>query len=185
MQIEIAVVRHIDQGILVTGTIVMNFQLIFFCESVGDSHLKGSWKALVHIRAHEMETHAVLLLQKLHIPHPAAVASGTAVADVLAFIFFHEVFFSIDGKFCMIHTVSASSDGSSEIRVSFFIIQHIVIAQSHVLRVSVLIRHIDAHQRSAVVQNLNRHAFLIGDCDQMHHFPIRSFSKYAFCHSHN
>ena len=60
VQIEIGMVGQVDNGLLVTGSMVMQSQLILFTQRVGYGYLLIAWKSQLPILILQRKCHAVL-----------------------------------------------------------------------------------------------------------------------------
>ena len=149
-KVEVAVVGHVEKGILLWHSVIVDLHLIVPCQSVGDCDIHFSRVSLISVRAVKTQ-HDVILPVLFHSPHPLAVEVHAAVEIVSIVIFVQLIRPSIQLKGGASDAVGHSSHDSSEKFVSGLISSRIIIAKNYIDQLSFPVRHKHLHQSGAVI----------------------------------
>ena len=152
-QIEIAVVGQIEDGILIADTVVDNVQTAPGIQGVSYPNLRLAGEALVTLGRNQLQGDGIRFVGD-HIPHTDVVIFRTAVEIVFAFVGNEGIGLAAEAEATALDAVGASAyDGAKEAGVPQ-IAGAVVIAQNHIVNVTVLVRNVQGYQCRAEVGDL-------------------------------
>lgn len=139
VKIEITVVGHVDDRILVRRAGVRNDQLVLF-QFVGDGHGDGARKSLIHIRAVQGEGDGGVCVL-CDGPDPFGILVKTAVQAILSVVFIQGICTAVQSERGAADPVGTAAHVAAEAGGILFVAGDSIKTQDHVDRLSVFVRH--------------------------------------------
>ena len=159
-QIEIRVVCHIKNGILIAGSLVMNLYFIFICQRVGHTDRGISRISLIAIRTVQFKCN-MIICGFFYLPHSLVIKIHSAVEVIAIIILFKLIGHSVQFKGCSSDTVCTSPDNCTEEQISFFISCCLIISKHNITRLAFFVRYDHLYQRCTVIGYCNLHSVFI------------------------
>ena len=151
VQVEIAVVCHINDCILVRHCLVMDGKRIVIIQGVRHMHIQGSRIPLVTVRAVEQKRDMSGIIF-LHFPETFVIIIRAAVEAVFPIVVFRQVIVhAVQVKPCPADAVGAPSYHSPNGSIAFFISCRIPVSEYHVAHLPLFVRDEKIHQDRAVI----------------------------------
>ena len=180
-QVEVAVVCHVDNGILIAASLIVDFYGVLIGQGIRNGHFKVSRESLVSVRAHQNEGNGAVI-RLFYVPEAVIVSVRAAVQVVVVLIFCQLVCFSVQFKCWSRDTVSVSSDGGSKMASVGLIAGYGVKSKDNVSLLSILIRNENRYQMCAVIGYADFHSVFIGERVEQCFFSVFCCSKTLFFH---
>ena len=155
VQIEIAVIGHINDCIFIRHRLIMDRQRIILIQAVSHVHIQSTRIPLVAVRAVKAECDMVISAVR-DLPHPFIIVVKTAVQIVSVIIFIQFVGHTVDHNRRSADPVCVSSHRCSD-RISALLISgNIIEPQHHIHRLPAFSFHQDTDQGCAVIADCRR-----------------------------
>ena len=162
-EVEVGVVRHVDDGRGRGRGLVLDVDLVVIREGVGHIGLHFAREVVIAVGgdAEELHVTGVGLDALIHLVLPARRTAVEAVAEV---VLRELVLHAVQGDLALVDAVRIPADGGAEVRLVVLreVIGDLVEAQDDILHVSVLVRDHDGDDAAAEVGDAHLHAVCIG-----------------------
>ena len=108
-QSEEAVVCHVDDGLLVCETDVVNHEVAIICPCVSHFHVKLAWETFLHVGSHVVQFYCILS-SLLGIPNASVETCWSSVQGVWSVVDGKAVFLSVESELTLANAVSITTD---------------------------------------------------------------------------
>ena len=178
-QVEVAVVGHIEHGVLVTDAVVDDLQGAGSFQRVGHMDHRVAGVALVAVGAVKAQLNAALGMAD-HLPEPVFVAIGAAVEAVFAVVIDGQLIgLAVHGEGCAADTVGIAAHDGAEVGGAGGIFLGGIEAQDHICHIAGSIGYQQLDDGSAVVRNF-RGETAAGDGVQVCLLSVGTLAKKLF-----
>ena len=160
IQIEIGMVCHVENRILIAPSCILQLQFIIIRQRIGDLQFLIARES--HIPISHLQAEGYGILPFLYIPH-AFMASQflMAVKIIRSVIHIQLIFHPVHRKARICNPVGARSDHCAEKSPVFKIFRQRIVPHHHIRAFTILIRHFQAHQNGTVIHHLCLHSLCI------------------------
>ena len=178
-------IGHISHCRLITYTLIMDFQFIFFCKFIFHRDIKFSRKTIFSVRADTVKYNAVFILRNLsYFPKLLLKSIRTAVKIVVIFILCKLYLFVSKHKPCACNTVTASANHCSE-KASIHLIRfQVIISQNYICQFSFSVRHTQLHQKSPKLCYFHKCSGSILQMIDLNCFSCGQYTKFSLAYTH-
>ena len=155
-KVKIGMVCHVNDSILIAFGFIFNFQLIILRENVGHTHLFIAGESHISVLVRKGEGYSVLLFQ--HVPDSLVISQFLmAVKVVFSVVFVKLTELPVHRKRRASYAVGVRTDSRAEKSVIVKIGLQRIVAQNHIVRLSVLIGHKQIHKNRPVINHAGFH----------------------------
>ena len=162
-EVEVGVVRHVDDGRGVGRGLVGDVDLVVVGEGVGHIGLHFAREVVVAVGGDAEELH-VLGVGFDALIHLVLPAGGTAVEAVAEVVLRELVLLAVQGDLALVDAVRVAADGGAEVRLVVVreIVGDLVEAQDDVLHLALVVRDEDGDDAAAEIGDAHLHAIGVG-----------------------
>ena len=181
IEIEIAVVREIQDRVLIAHRVITDVQFIFLpAEFHADAQRAGI--ALLAVRRNAAEAQSVCFL--VDLPHVLVKANLAAMQMVRTVVRRERIGLAVQLKHALADAVCEAPDRRADVARVFRIALDRIIAQHHVDELAAAVRRQNAAHRRAVVQNFNAQPVLVFHRPAAHLRAVLQCAEHSFLKFH-
>ena len=182
VQIKIAVVRQIHQGIRIGVGVVTDAESVVIRQLEQHLHFQISGIVLLAVRGEPPAQQAVALCR--HVPELSVKAFSAPVQVILSVVLRQHIAFSVQGEFRFSDPVADPSDGCAEIIAVARVLFCAVIAEHNIRRLPFPVRDTERLHSRPVVKHRQRRPCPVGQLCRCHLSAVRKRSERVklYCH---
>ena len=152
-QVEIAVVGHVEHGVLIADAVINDGKGAAVFQPVGDLHGGVAGETLIAIGADKAEGDGIGAMGN-HIPQPLVSGVGAGVEVVAVFVVMEGDGLVVHDEAGLFHAVGIPGHGGTQEGTAGEIAGNIVTAQNHVGKAAILVRNPQGNQSGTTIGEL-------------------------------